>query len=725
MKKKVPLIKQHDDQDCAAASLAMILAYYGKRVSLVSVREAIQVDLYGASIDSLQKAAEGFGLITEAYEGSSDDLKEVFEDSNCFPCIVRIINQHGFEHFIVVEKLKKNILHICDPGEGRKKCSFKDFSEQFLGQLMVFKKSETFKKENLKRGSVKKFIQLILQRKGLMAVIVILSSLITAIGLAGGFIFQYLVDNVLYNISDSAIDSFAIILTGLGVLYIFRFFFEFIRGKFLCKLSKWMNTSLVMGYSDHLIDLPMRFYSTHKTGDLLSRYEDSSKVTEALSTVTLTLFIDLFMTVGCAVILYKQSPEMFAVAAFIFLAYLFISFLFIKPLKKFNRTVLENGSELTSYLKEAIDGAETIKHCQAESNMKEKTHQLFSKFVNSNIKGSMLQISKQSITDMVTSIGTLLVLWCGALRVIQGQMTIGELLAFSTILNYFLSPVESILNLQSQIQSAIVAADRLNDVLDLQPEMGGSMNLDKIQEISFENIKFRYGNRERVLDGVSFLVKSGEKLALVGESGSGKSTIAKIICGLYQVESGSVRINGQSIEAYTLKTLRKQTACVSQNVYLFSDTVKNNLIFGLPEENIPSDEEINKVLDICSCDFVQELPFGIFSMLEENGGNLSGGQRQRLAIARALLRKPQVLILDEATSALDSVTEDTIQQNLEKYLPDVITICIAHRLSTVRDANQILVLDHGKIIESGSHKELTRKSSFYSKMWNKQNSSVA
>lgn len=726
MRKKVPLIKQTGVRDCAAASLAMILAYYGKRIPLAAAREAVQVDMYGASIYGLQKGAESFGLTASAYEGSAEDVLEVFQDSSYLPCIVRIVNKHGFEHFIVIEGFEKDTLYICDPGEGRKNCSFKAFSEQFLGQIVIFKPSESFVKEDLKKGSVNRFTHLIFEQKGLLAIIAILSLIVTGIGMAGAFIFQFLLDNVLLNISDNAIDSFAVILTGLAILYICRLVSELVRGKLLCQLSKRMSESVVLGYSDHLTTLPMRFFDTHKTGEILSRYEDSSKVTDALSSVTLTLFIDLLMTIGGGVILYRESPSMFTVASCIFGGYLLISLLFTKPIEKSNRTIMQNGSQTTSYLKESVDGAETIKNCQGESCMKSKTHHLFSEFVNSNVKGAMLQLSKDSITDLITSIGTLFVLWCGCLKVMQGQMSIGQLLTFYTLMNYFLSPVESILSLQSQIQSAIVAADRLNDVLDLKPEMTGSMNLDTaIDNISFDSVTFRYGYRNTAIDKISFSAKKGEKIALVGESGSGKSTISKLLVGLYHAESGNVKINGQPIEAYTLESLRRNIASVSQSIYLFSDTVKNNLIFGLPEEAIPSDEEINKVLDICNCDFVSELPFGIHSMLEENGSNLSGGQRQRLAIARALLRKPQLLILDEATSALDSVTETAIQKNLKEYLPDVITISIAHRLSTVKDADQILVLDHGKIVERGSHTELTSKPSFYAKMWYKQNSSAA
>lgn len=726
MKQRVPLIKQHDVKDCSAASLCMILAYHGKKIPLAAAREAIQVDQYGASIYGLQKGAGMFGLIAKAYEGSAQDVLEAFQEEPCMPCVVRIVNNYGFEHFIVAERVEGRNLHMCDPGEGRKVYSFEDFTEHFLGQIILFEKSDNFATGNCTKGSFRRFTHLILGQKKLLLAISFLSLLVTVIGMAGAFLFQFLIDNVLKDISDHAIGGFAVVLTGLAVLYLCRFVSEMVRGKLLCAMSKRMNLSLVLGCSEHLTDLPMRFFDTHKTGEILARYGDAAKVTEALSGATLTLLIDSLLTVGCGFVLYKESPVLFGVAFIIFMAYLLISICYIKPLEKFNRKMMEDNSQLTAYLKETIDGAETVKACHAEADVKSKTTQLFSDFVKSNIRGSMLQLSKESLTDMLTSLGTLVVLWCGALQVISGQMMIGELITFYTLLNYFLSPVEGILNLQSQIQAALVSADRLNDILDLKTEESGEKDLeDTIHEIEFDSTSFRYGNRETVLKNVSFSAKKGEEIALVGESGSGKSTVSRLLLGLYHCESGAVKINGQPIETYTLNSLRKRMACVSQTVYLFSDTIKNNLLFGIPEDKIPSDDEIEKVLEGCKCDFVKQQPFGIYSMLEENGANLSGGQRQRLAIARALLRKPDVLILDEATSALDSMTEASIQNTVKEYLPDLIVVSIAHRLSTVKDANQILMLDHGEIAERGSHKELTGKASLYAKMWRKQNTIAA
>lgn len=723
--KKVPLIKQRYEKECGAAAICMILAYHGKQIPLSAAREAIKVDQYGSSIYGLQTGVKKFGLTCCAYEGTSEAVWETLNDQSNTPSVLRIKNCHGFEHFIVAEGIHGNTLYVCDPGEGRKKYSYQQFEEEFLGQIIFFEKDADFKKENCKKGSLSRFTKLLFNQKKLLLTTGLLSLLVTIIGLSGAFLFQFLIDNVLYVFSEDAFESFSIIIIGLSILYVTRFISEMIRGKLLCRMSKNMDIPLMLGYSDHMTELPMRFFDTHKTGEILSRFDDASKVRNALSSVTLTLLIDTVLTLGCGFILYKESKPLFLVSLCIFMTYLLTSWFYIEPLEKFNHELMENNSQLTSYLKESVDAAETIKVCQAESTVNQRTHGLFLKLLDRNLHGSMLQLSKESIVELITSIGTLVLLWIGTIQVIHGHMSVGELMTFYTLLTYFLSPVENIINLQSEIQSGLVAADRLNDVLDVQKENGGAEELhDDIKTIEFDHVNFRYGNRQLVLNNMSFNVQTGEQIALVGESGSGKSTISKLILGLYSVENGNgeVRINGCPISHYSLDSIRRQMAFVPQKVELFSDTILNNLLIGIPEDKIPTENEINRVLDISQCDFIREMPFGIYSMLEEHGSNLSGGQRQRLAIARALLRHPKVLILDEATSGLDSITEFTILKNLKNLFPKMIVITIAHRLSTIKNASHIFVIDHGTIVEHGTHEELLKKGTTqYAEMWNKQN----
>ena len=727
--KKVRLIKQLDEKDCGAACLSMILEFYERKFSLASIKEDIKVDQYGANIYGLLDGAKKHGLKGTAYSGESNALWEAMEQNEViFPAIIRIVNRFGFEHYIVVTGMKKGKLFVCDPGEGNYKLSKEMFEKCYLGQIVIFEKTEDFLPENKKQVSLFKFTNIILRQKKLLAVIGVLSLLITAIAFLGTLLFQYLIDDVLttlsdYNTMENTIETLVVLITALSVLYLFKLIIQILRGKLLVNMSKNIDLPLMLGYYDYVTELPMNFFDTRKTGEIMSRFNDASKIREAISGVTLTLMIDVSLVVICGIILHKKSPVLFMVAFGIFLIYVLISIFYMKPLDKFNRDVMEQDAQFNSYLKETIDGMETVKISQAESNVKSKVHELFIKFLNRNINGNMMALSKDALIDFTTSVGTLLLLWIGAIEVINGKMTIGSLVTFYLLLNYFLEPIQNLVGIQDSLQTALVAADRLNDVLELKPEKSGHFELNtSIETIDFKNISFRYGNRDLIIKDLSFSIKKGDKIAFVGESGCGKSTITKLLTGLYKPESGSIQINQKNIEAYSIKSLRTNIAYVPQTIFLFSDTIKNNLTLGLEQDSIPSDKKIKEVLNMCCCDFVNEMPFGLDSILEENGANLSGGQKQKLAIARALLRNPQVLILDEATSALDTIAERRIQTALNQFYPEMTMIIIAHRLSTVKECNDILVMNHGTLMEKGTHLSLIQNQGQYAELWNKQNS---
>jgi ATP-binding cassette subfamily B protein len=722
------IIKQHDERDCGAACLSMVLQHHGKKLPLATIREAIKVDQDGANVYGLLSGGHKFSLDGEAFEGPADEVwKVVAEKSVSLPAIIRILNRGGYEHFVVVSCIRNNKMLIKDPDAGHVRVTMDEFSDCFLGQIITFKPNDGFVKENLRKGQLARFSEMLFRQKKLLVAIGMLSLIVTCIGLAGSFIFQYIIDNGLGDISEiSDVNAWAVhlavVLLGLGVLYAFRFIAQLLRGKALTIMTKNIDLPLMLGFYNHVADLPLNFFETWRTGEVISRFNDATKIRDALSNATLTLMIDSVMVFVCGAILYNISRIMFFITLGVFATYILVTVLFIRPLDKMNRNVMEKSAMFNSHMKESVDGMETVKALQAESVIKDKTSHIFCDYLDGSIKGALLSLKKDTIVEAVTAIGTLIILWIGVLNILHGEMTLGTLITFYSLLSYFLSPVQNLVELQNNIQTAVVAADRLNDILNLKTEQTGTNSPDgRVEKIEFKNLDFRYGNRDLILHHLNYSAKKGEQIALVGESGCGKSTAIKLLMGMYMPENGNVYINDIPMNELSLSWFRTNTAYVPQHTTLFSGTIRENIIFGLEKKSIPSDEKIQLVLEACCCEFAMEMPFGIDTMIEENGANLSGGQRQRLAIARAILRDPSLLILDEATSALDTVTEFRIQQTLHQLLPDATVVMVAHRLSTIKKCNHIFVMDHGSIVESGTHAELINSGGKYSSLWAIQN----
>lgn len=732
MKKHVPLIRQHEEKDCGAACLSMILEYYGKKIPFATVSEAIKVDRQGANLYGLHDGAAQFGLNSDILEGTAQDfIQEVRVDQIKLPAIVRIVNRFGMEHYVVVTSISKKRVRYCDPGEGRQTLSLEHFSECFLGHVITFERSADFKKENRRKGSVMEFVSLITRQKGLVLTIGLLSILVTGISMASTLLFQFLIDSVIPEIHAGmehdheglcGLEVFAILIGAVGFLYLVRFVVQLLRGKLLMKMTKQINLPLMLGYYDNVIDLKMDFFDNHQTGDLLTRFNDASKVQEALANVTLTLMIDVPMVVICGITLFRQSADLFGVIATILILYVIISAVYIRPLDKRNRQLTLENAQLNSFLQESFENIQTVKAFNAGSSVKARTKELFNNIQNYGIKTSMLSMSKDSLIEIVASFGTLALLWIGSVQIACGELTLGSLMAFYTLLGYFLNPIQNVMELQNTLQAAVVAAGRLRDILDRTKEntSPGEENISfQNGDITVENISFRYGNRFLVLDNLSATIRQGENAAIVGPSGCGKTTITKLLLGFYTPEQGRICVNGQDISTMDLEDLRQNVAYVPQDVTMFSDTIRNNLLLGNDREI--SDVKIEAVLEATGCAFVKELPFGLNTMLEENGSNISGGQRQRLAIARALLREPCILVLDEATSALDTVSERRLQETLKSFNPSMTVIMVAHRLNSIRNCDRILVLNHGTLVEEGTHVHLMEKAGLYATMYNSMN----
>jgi ATP-binding cassette subfamily B protein len=517
--------------------------------------------------------------------------------------------------------------------------------------------------------------------------------------------------------------SLTILSIGVIALYAFQVLLGAFRTHMLLYMSQKIDINLILGYYHHVLNLPMNFFGSRKIGEIVTRFMDASKIREAITGASLTIMIDTVMAIIGGIILYTQNPQMFFVALIIVALYAVIVFLFNKPLRDVNRKIMEENAQLSSFLIESLNGIETVKAFNSERAANIETEKKFVKFQRAVFKMGWLDNLSGSLSGFVSAVGGIVILWIGAYNVMHGNLTLGGLMTFNALLVYFLDPVRNLIDLQPTMQTAIVASDRLGEILDLELEKSEKENRKIVPQslckpIEFKGVDFRYGTRQLVLQDINLKIAPGEKIALVGESGSGKTTLVKLLLNFYSWEKGDITIGDYNIRDISIELLREKIAYISQDVFMFSDTILENLALGM---EYPDIEEIIRVATMTQAhDFINQLPLRYDTFLEENASNLSGGQKQRIAITRALLKKPDILIMDEATSNLDSITEKAVSRMIDEQTTDITTIIIAHRLSTIMRCDRIYLIDNGKIVESGTHSELIEKRGRYFELWREQ-----
>lgn len=746
--------KQHDERDCGAACLATIFSYYGLKLPLAKSKELVKTSLMGTNIYGIVDGARSQGLESEAYEGNMDELLQGLSSGDfSLPLIAHIVSEEGMEHFVVITNISAKQIKIFDPAKGSRTFSIEYFSKLWTGHIIAFEKTENFSSGNYIKGSFSKFLKILSMQKLIIFKIIAASLIITVVSLIGSLAYEVVIDNIISPVSISETHNEAehehskseeldlgelnklksffykigdyknlfsnanFVFWAFIGLYILQAFSQIARGIMLAKISRHIDLSLMGTYIQKIHKLPPAYFHNFKTGEILSRFSDIAEIRNAISGAALALIFDTLSFLGGAVIMWIINRTLFGLMMIVAVIYLAVILLFKPLIEKINMKIMTANAMTISDFKESTDGIETIRLYNAENysldklcgNIKELTKNIF--------KGQVTYSVQNASVYLIESLSLILTLWIGSKLVITGQLTLGFLMTFSTLIGYIIMPVKEIIEMQPTIQKAFVAADRLNDVLDSNDEYFGeaSENENLIGSIELKDVSFRYNNDFLTLKGITMSIKQGEKIAIIGESGCGKTTIAKLLMKIYSPESGSINIGNSNVENIPYKTLRQRAVYIPQDTFLFSDTIRNNLTLG--NENISSNE-IDRVCRMSMIyDFIEKLPYGLDTMLDEGGKNLSGGQRQRLAIARALLRKPDILIMDEATGQLDEKTELAVHNAILKECRNMTCIIIAHRLTTLKRCDKIAVIADGKVCEYGTHKELMQIKGKYYDIW--------
>lgn len=714
MKKKFPFYKQLDRMDCGPTCLRMIAKYHGRSVSIEKLRLLCETDRLGSSLGGISNAAESIGFRTLALKVDFNNLKE----NAPLPCIC-FWNE---KHFVVVYKIKGDKVYVADPGNNKQIYSKREFLDNWIGKtatesteegivllleatprLKEFESDddETSNKDGLTFlfGYLKGYRKLLFQLSvGLLAA--------SLLQLILPFLTQSIVD---IGIQNKDIHYLYLILFAQLFVFIGRITVEVIRSWVLLHLSARINISLVSDFLIKLMKLPISFFDVKMTGDILQRIDDHQRVENLLTNQTLNVLFSLFNFVVFSAILVIYSLPVFL----IFLAGSIIYFLwiriFLKRRKDLDHKKFFQVSEERSKIIELVQGMQEIKLHNAERQKRWSWERIQVRLFKLQINSLRLEQVQSNGASFINELKNILVSFYVAKLVVDGQLTLGMMLSVSYIIGQLNSPISQFLTFIYSWQDAKISLGRLNEIHSKKDEE--SINENRINEIPqnedlvLEGVSFRYnGMEDDVLRDINLTIPSQKVTAIVGSSGSGKTTLMKLLLRFYEPDSGKIRIGTNELENFTQYAWRDNCGSVLQDGYIFNDTIANNIAIG--DDRIDK-ERLKLAVHIANIqDFIESLPLGYNTKIGDEGIGISGGQKQRILIARSVYKSPSFLFFDEATSSLDSVNERTIMDNLDEFFEGRTAIIIAHRLSTVKNADQIIVLDNGSIIEKGTHKEL-------------------
>lgn len=655
------------------------------------------------------RAAKYLKLKAKSIKSDVQHLKDLV-----LPAIARTTDDNYF--ILASFNPEQGKVLIQKPGsQSPQSITLNELEELWSGELIVIAKRSLLPGMTGK-FDISWFIPAIIKHKKLLTEVLVASFFIQLFALITPLFFQVIIDKVLVHRGLTTLDVLAI---GLLAISVFDVVLNGLRTYLLTHTTNRVDVTLGSRLFKHLVSLPISYFQTRQVGTTVARVRELETIRNFITGSALTLVIDLFFTFVFFAVMYYYSPTLFWVVLGSIPFYILLSAFITPILRKRLDEKFQRGAENQAFLVESISGVETLKAMAVEPQMQRKWEEQLAGYVSSSFRSQNLGNIAGQVAQFINKVVTVLILWFGARLVITGELSVGQLIAFNMLAGRVSGPILRLVQLWQDFQQAGISIERLGDILNTPTEPGHNPNRTTLPDIKghvqFEHVSFRYHpDQPQVLNNISLVCQPGEVIGIVGRSGSGKSTLTKLVQRLYVPESGRILIDGVDLSLVQPAWLRRQVGVVLQENYLFSRSVKDNIALADPGMGI---ERVMHAAKLAGAhEFILELPEGYDTKIEEQGRNLSGGQKQRIAIARALLMDPSILIFDEATSALDYESENIVQNNMQAMSQNRTVFIIAHRLSTVRHADRILVVDKGRIIEQGSHEELIKHGGLYAKL---------
>jgi ATP-binding cassette subfamily B protein len=702
-RRRIPLVRQATSADCAAAALAMVLGYHGRPTAAEDLRQALGRHR-GVSAASLLAAGRHYGLQSRAVQVEVEAI-------DCVPRAA-ILFLHG-SHFVVLDRLRRDRIDIVDPAVGRRSLSRDRLRGDFSGVALLFEPTETFRAAPPRPHPLRRLLrQLAAQRAlilRLLSTVILLQVLAAVLPLLMGL----LIDRVVPQHDTT-------LLLQLTVAYCFIQVFTalagFVRAHIALHLRAQLEAHLTLGFLDHLIELPYAFFQHRTAGDLMVRLGSNNTVREILTSTLLSTFLDGLMASIYLLLLLLASLKLTLLIITLAVARVLLLVLVRRRQRRFVADSLENQAQSQTLQVEMLSGIETLKAMGLEHRAAEDWSRVFVEGLNLSLTRGRLDAIFGVFMNLLAALTMLILMFYGTVLVLDGSWTLGTMIAFSSLASGFLGPVSNLASSGVQFQMLEVYLERINDVLETAPEqMPDAMALTGplSGSVTLERVSFAYDQHlPGVLDQISVEIQPGSRVAIVGRTGCGKSTMARLMVGLYSPTTGRVLFEGRDLQTLDRRAIRHQIGIVTQEAQLFGGTIRHNI--ALADPHMPFERVVAAATIACLHDEIVAMPMGYETPLSDRGLSLSGGQRQRLAIARAVASQPRILVLDEATSHLDAGTEERLNAHLVELRCTI--ILIAHRLTTIRMAERILVLENGRIVEQGAHESLMRLNARYANL---------
>jgi len=710
---KTPTIMQMEAVECGAASLAMILGYYGRWVPLEELRVKCGVSRDGSKASNVMKAARSYGLTSKGFNKEPENLRTM-----SLPMIVF----WNFNHFLVVEGFRNGKVYLNDPAAGPRVVSDEEFDLSFTGVVLTFEAGAEFKKGGQPQSVLAALKRRFVGLNDAIAYLVLVGVALVLPGLVVPVFTSVFIDKLLISGMESWLKP---LLLGIVITALLRIALTWLESYYLLRVRTQIALASASKFFWHVLRLPVEFYTQRSPAEISSRVAINNKVAGMLSGDLAHAFLAVIQAVFFAALMLFYDVWLTLISILVVSINVFVMQQVAQKTKEASQKLAIDGGKVYGATMSGLQVMETVKSSGGESSFFSKWAGYQAKYVNSEQAMARVGLVMGSVPALLTVLNSLLILGVGGIRVIDGHLSIGMLVAFQSLAASFTGPVQSLVGLGKKMLEVQGDMNRLDDVMQYREDpwlnrgplpqaQGGRVAAKLAGKVELSNISFGYNPAGSALvENFNLVLNPGERVAIVGPSGCGKSTISRLVMGLYEPWGGSIKFDDQPREAFGRYEFFNSVALVDQDIVLFEGSIRDNL--SMWDKNVSDQDIMQAAKDACIHDVIMSRPGGYDSKLAEDGVNMSGGQRQRLEIARALATNPRILVIDEGTSALDPATEQQIDENLRRR--GCACIIIAHRLSTIRDADEIVVLSYGHIVERGTHDSLMQiDGGFYSRL---------